>query len=161
VIPAGWFMRGLITDTKSQRRGNRDGYVDVQFDKLVSPDGQYEVPFNAKFSTKDKKLQSVAKIVGTDAKYMAIGGVSGAVPSVQLTGLPVAVSTHGISVGIGAAAGATIGLIGATKKKGSVATLRGGDQLKLTTVDPIMLPGFDQTLIPSSKPIPHLEGLDL
>ncbi len=161
IVPGGWYMRGLVTDAQSQKRLGRDGYVEVQIDKLVSPDGDYEIPFEAKFSTKDKKLQSVAKIVGTDAKYVGVGGAAGALFSLQVTGVPGAIATHGYSVAGGAAIGGTIGLIGALKRKGAIRSLYSGDSLKLVTDGPVTLPAFDQELLPSKQPVPHLEGLDL
>ncbi len=161
VIPGGWFMRGLVTDAQSQKRGGRNGFVEVQFDKLVSPDGDYQVDFNAKFSTRDKKLKSVLKVVGTDMGYVTIGAGAGALLSIQLTGIPTAIATHGYSVAVGAGIGGTIGLIGALKRKGKVSSIFSGDELKLVTDEPIMLPGFDKTLLPSAQVPQHLEGLDL
>jgi len=67
LIPGGWYVRGLVTEVAPRRRGGRNGYVSVQFDKLVSPDGEHEVDFNANLSTKDNKLTSVLKVVGKDA----------------------------------------------------------------------------------------------
>lgn len=161
IIPGGWYMRGLVTDARPRKRGGCDGYVEVQVDKLVSPDGDYELPFDATFSTKDNKIKSVFKVVGADAGYVAVGGAAGALLSVQLGGIGTAIMTHGISVGVGAAAGGTIGLIGALKRKGKVASFYSGDVLKLTTAEPVTLPAFDPALLPSKKPAPHLEGLDL
>ncbi|MBZ0187326.1 MAG: hypothetical protein K8F91_13850, partial [Candidatus Obscuribacterales bacterium] len=70
VLPGGWYARGLITQAACQRRLGRDGYLDIKFDKLVSPDGEYEVDFDAQFSTKDSKLKSVAKVVAIDSGYV-------------------------------------------------------------------------------------------
>ncbi len=161
VIPGGWYMRGLVTEAQSQKRLGRNGYVEVQFDKLVSPDGDYQVDFNAKFSTRDNKMASVVKVVGKDMGYVAAGAGAGALLSVQLTGIPTAIATHGYSVAIGAGVGGTIGLIGALKRKGKVSSILSGDELKLVTSEPIMMPGFDKTMLPSAQVPQHLEGLDL
>ncbi len=160
LLPSGWYIHGLVTDIKGQRRLGRDGYLDVEFDKLVSPDGQYELPFNAKFSTADNQLKAVAKVVAIDTAYTAKGALVGSILSVQLTGLPVAISTHGISVGVGAGVGAGLGLIGALKRKGNIACLYPGDQTHLTISEPLTLPGFNPDAL---RPAPqeHLKDLQM
>lgn len=161
IIPGGWYMRGLVTEAVSQKRHNRDGYVEVQFDKLVSPNGDYELDFNSKFSTKDNKLKAVTRIIAKDSAMVGIGAGAGALMAFQFTGIATTISTYGINIGAGAAVGGTIGLIAALKRKGKIRSIYGGDTLKLVTSEPISLPGFDQELLPSAQPIAHLEGLDL
>lgn len=151
MLPGGWYMHGIVTDVASQRRLGRDGYVEVEFDKLVSPDGEFELPFRAKVSTKDGQLKAIAKTALIDSGYVAVGAVGGSLLAVQMTGIPVAIATHGISVGIGAAIGGTLGAIGALKRKGDIRSLFPGDELKLITAEPITLPGFDPKLLPSAK----------
>jgi hypothetical protein len=149
-LPGGWYMHGLVTNVATQKRGGRDGYVEVEFDKLVSPEGDIELPFKAKVSTKDNELKAIAKTALIDSGYISYGALGGSILSVQLTGIPVAIATHGISVGIGAAAGGMLGAIGAVKRKGNIRSFFPGDELKLVTAEPITLPGFDPTLIPSA-----------
>lgn len=161
LLPSGWYLHGLVADVASQRRLGRDGYVEVEFDKLVSPDGQYELPFAAKFSTADSQLKAVAKIVAVNAGWMTRGAIVGSFASVQATGLPVAIATHGISVGIGAGAGAGLGLIGALRRKGKIASLYPGDQTHLTIAEPLTLPGFNLSALPSSAARRKLKNLDL
>ncbi|MBK9142277.1 MAG: glycine zipper family protein [Candidatus Melainabacteria bacterium] len=161
LLPKDWYARGLVTRAVSQKRGGRDGYVEVEFDKLVSPDRQYEVDFNARFSTKDSKLKTVTKLIAIDSAYVGIGSAAGALVSVQLTGIGGAIATQGYSVAIGAGVGATIGLIGALKRKGDIRGLYPGDLLSLTTAEPINLPGFDPEQFKEEEPVKKLEGLDL
>ncbi len=161
VLPAGWYVRGLVTQVEAQKRGGRDGYVEVVFDKLVSPTGEYELDFNAKFSTKESKLKSATKLIAKDSLYVGAGAAAGALISVQATGLATAIATHGISVGGGAAVGASIGLFAALKRKGQVRNILPGESLKLETCEPISLPGFDPKMLLSAAPKPHLKGLDL
>lgn len=161
LLPSGWYLRGLVTDIKGQRRLGRDGYVEVEFDKLVSPDGQWELPFAAKFSTADNKLKAVAKVVSYDTIHCAKGALVGSLVSVQMTGLPVAISTHGISVGVGAGVGAGLALIGALKRKGDIASLYPGDQKVLTISEPLKLPGFNLSALPSATPRHYLKDLQL
>jgi hypothetical protein len=151
ILPGGWYMHGVVTDIAPQRRLGKDGYVEVEFDKLVSPEGDLELPFRAKVSTKDGELKAVAKTALIDSAYVTAGAIGGSLLSVELTGLPVAIASHGISVGIGAAAGGTLGAIGALKRKGNIRSLFPGDELKLVTAEPIMLPGFDPRFLPSAS----------
>lgn len=161
IIPGGWYMRGLVTEAVPQKRGGRDGYVEVQFDKLVSPNGDYELEFNSKFSTKDKKLTTVSKLIAKDSAMVGIGAGAGALMAFQFTGIATTISTYGINIGAGAAIGGSIGLFAALKRKGKIRSIYGGDTLRLVTSEPISLPGFDKELLPSAEPIAHLEGLDM
>lgn len=161
LVPGQWFMHGMVTDVASQRRLGRDGYVEIEFDKLLSPDGEIELPFNAKVSTKDKLLKSVAKTLVINSGYVAQGAAGGALLSAQLTGIPLAVASHGYSIAIGAGVGATVGVIGALKRKGKIASIYPGDELKLVTAEPILLPCFNLANLPSAKPTPRLKDLNM
>lgn len=162
IVPEGWYIRGIVTDVKGQKRLGRDGYIDVEFDKLVSPDEEIELPFAAKVSTKDGKLKSVAKHLLTDSRYVAKGALGGSILSVQMTGIPLAIATHGYSVAGGAAIGATLGAFGAMHRKGKIASLYPGDVMKVTTAEPISLPGFDMSKLAAmrAKP-PAIKGFAL
>lgn len=160
-VPGGWYMHGLVTDSAKQRRGGRDGYVTVQFDKLISPDRQIEVPIDAEITSKKSAPKAIAKHLLIDSGHVSLGAAGGAIASIQLGGIGTAIATHGISVGVGAGIGATIGLIGAAKRKGSVSSILPGEEMKLVVNQPITLPGFDASLIPSAKPTAHLENFEV
>jgi hypothetical protein len=161
LLPEGWYLRGTITDSSGPKRLGRNGFVDVEFDKLVSPNGDIELPFHAKVSTKDNQLKAIAKIAAIDAGYVTVGAAAGAIMSVQFTGIPLAVATHGYSVAIGAGVGATIGAIGALKRKGKISSLYPGDEMKLTVAEPITLPGFNPDALASSHPPAKLQNFEL
>ena len=159
LLPGGWYMHGKVANVTSQKRLGRDGYITVEFDKLLSPDGDIDLPFPVKFSTKDNELKAIAKTVLIDSGYVTMGAVGGGLLSVQLTGLPLAISTHGISVGAGAAVGGGLGLVGALKRKGKIVSFMPDDEITITTAEPIALPGFDAKFIPSARKanaLPHL-----
>jgi len=158
-LPGGWVAHGYVTARSGQSRHSHAGWAEVTFDKIISPDGKYDVPFEAKLSTKDNTVVSAAKVIATDAKYMSIGAAAGSVLSVQLTGIPLAVASHGYSVAIGAAIGAGIGLFGAVRKKGPILSLYRGEQLKLTTSGSIQMPGFNLANLPSAKKPERVVGL--
>lgn len=161
MVPGGWFAHGLVSDVAGQKRGGRDGYVEITFDKLVSPDKKTELPFNSKFTTRDNKLKAVSKTVLVDSGYVSYGALGGAIMSVQMTGIPTAIATHGISVGVGAGIGASIGLAGALARKGKIVSYFPEDEIKLVTAEPISLPGFNPTALPSAEIHQHTEGLNL
>ncbi|HEY9679710.1 MAG TPA: DUF4352 domain-containing protein [Drouetiella sp.] len=160
-VPGGWYMHGVVTEAMSAKRLGRDGYVTVQFDKLVSPDKQFEVPFDAHVSSKQSTAKALAKNAAITSVHMGYGALGGSILSVQFTGIGGAIATHGISVGVGAGIGATIGLIGAAKRKGDISQITPGDDMKMVFAQPITLPGFDSKLIPSAKPPAKLENFDV
>ncbi len=161
VMPGGWFAHGFVTEAQGRKRGGRDGYVIVQFDKIISPDGAFDADFDATLSTKDSTIKTVAKEVFTDSRYTATGALGGALLSLQFTGIAGAIATHGISVGVGAGIGGGIGLFGALKRFGSVESLYSGDDMKLTVVEPIVLPAFNRTAYTSNQPAPSLKNMNI
>jgi len=142
LLPAGWYLHGLVTGVSRQKRLGRDGWIEIEFDKLVSPDGSWELPFPVSLSTKDNKLKSVAKTVATDLYHVGQGAIGGAILSAQLTGIPLAIMTHGYSLAAGAAVGGAAGAVGALKRKGQIASFYPGDQIKVSLDEPIALPEF-------------------
>ncbi len=158
-LPGGWVAHGYVTDRGGQKRHSGAGWAEVTFDRIISPDGKYDIPFDAKVSTKDNTVVAVTKVLATDTKYMSMGAVAGGVLSFQMTGIGVAVASHGYSVAIGAAIGAGIGLFGAVRKKGPILSLYPGEHLKLTTTGNIQMPGFNLANLPSAKPKERVIGL--
>ena len=63
--------------------------------------------------------------------------------------------------GVGAGVGGTIGLFGALKRKGQIATYYPGEAMKITTAEPLSLPGFNPALLPSARRHLKIEGLEL
>lgn len=161
ILPAGWYMRGLVTRVDKQKRQNREGVVQVDFDKIVTPDGEYEVNFDAKYTSKDSAVKTVTKQVVTSSGYMAAGAAAGALLSIQFTGITGAIATNGYSVAIGAGIGATIGAIGFLKKKGKIREFRPGDSMQIVTNGSITIPGLNPDMLAELAVVPKLEGLDL
>jgi hypothetical protein len=164
-VPGGWLVHGHVTDAGSPHRNGRAGYVEVQFDKLVRPDTdpakQIELPFETKFSTHDKKLTAVTKVLMHDTRFAAVGAYGGALLAFQYGGIPLAMSTYGIDIGVGAGIGAGIGLYGAWKKKGDILSYFPGDEMHLVTNGSITLPGFNPTALPSAQAPAETKHLNL
>lgn len=161
ILPAGWYMRGLVTRVDKQKRQNREGVVQVDFDKIVTPDGEYEVNFDAKYSSKDSAVKTVGKQVVTSSGYMAAGAAAGALLSIQFTGITGAIATNGYSVAIGAGIGATIGAIGFLKKKGNIKSFLPGDTMRIETNGSMTIPGLNSEMLEEMAKVPKLQGLDL
>ncbi|HNH75586.1 MAG TPA: hypothetical protein PLF23_17500, partial [Candidatus Obscuribacter sp.] len=156
-----WVAHGYVTRVDKQKHNGRDGFVEVKFDRIISPDGEWEVPFETSFSTKDNELKSAAKVLFRDTKFATIGALAGSILSVQMTGLPVAISTYGISVGIGGGVGATYGLVCAMARKGKICSVYPGDHVQLKLSEPLSLPGFNPLALDSAKNSSHLPGFSL
>ncbi len=161
LLPGQWFVHGTVSEVSSQRRLGRDGYVTIKFDKLLSPDGKYQIPFQAEASTRDSAIKSVARTVAVDSVYVGKGAVGGALLSVQLTGIPLAIASHGYSVAGGAAIGAGIGAYAALHRKGRIACVLPGEELKFKITKPIVLPQFNVDALPSAAPISKLNNFGI
>ncbi len=160
-IPGGWYMRGLVTNSQGKKRFHRDGHLEIEFDKIVSPDGQYEIDFPAKYSSKDGTVKMIAKQVAISSAYMGAGAGAGALLAWQLTGIHTTISTYGINIGAGAAIGAAIGAFGFGKSKGNVRNFSSDDMIQMKTAEPITTVAFNPNEAQAAKPIPKLAGLDL
>lgn len=160
-LPGGWYMRGLITQVEKIKRGHRDGWFEIEFDKIVSPDGQYEIDFPAKYSTKDGTLKMVSRQVAIGSAYTGIGAAAGTLLAWQLTGIHTTIATYGINLGVGAAVGAAIGLTGFGKSHGKVRDFNPGDMIQMKTAEPITTVAFNPAEAQAAKPAPKLKGLEL
>lgn len=161
LLPGQWKVVGKVSQVESQKRAGRDGYIQIKFNKLISPDGKYEVPFEATVSTKDSPVKSFAKQFVRSTKYLGTGAVGGAMLSVELGGLPLAVGTQGYSVAAGAAAGAVVGAVGAVKGKGKILSIGPGDEIQFKIEQPVVLPAFNPIALPSATKAPVLADFDL
>lgn len=158
MLPEGWYLRGLVTDATGQRRHSRDGYIEVTFDKLISPSGDIELAFPAKFSTKDHALKSVAKVAMIDTAIVTKNALKGGLFGLKMGGIPVAIASYGIVPGSTAAAGAAFGAIKAARRQGEIRSITPGEVIKLKTAEPISLPGFNVKALPSYQKAPPMRG---
>ena len=161
MLPEGWYMRGLVTDSEGQKRHSRDGYVEVTFDRLCSPNGDYELAFPAKFSTKDNTLKSIAKVALIDTAMVTKGAIKGGWLGLQIGGIPAAIASYGIVPGSTAAAGAAWYAYKAARRQGEIRNIVPGEVIKLKTVEPIKLPGFNVKALPSYQKAPPMRGVVL
>lgn len=161
LLPGQWYVHGKISQVEKQRRLGRNGSIEIKFDKLISPDGKYQIPFEATATTKENAVKAGLKHAAKDATYVSVGALGGAMVSVQLTGIPLAIASQGYSVAAGAAVGATLGVIAAARRKGKMISTFGGDELHVRMTKPLVLPAFNPEALPSAAPLAHLDNFNI
>ena len=139
IIPKGTVAHGTITQTSEAKRLGRDGYLNLSFDYLVTPDGR-EIPIEGKMSTKLHPLKAATKIVATDIGYTAVGGVAGGLFALQALGIEAAIASQGYTLAGGAALGGTIGLGMSLYRKGKNVLIAPGDEIKVRILSDVELP---------------------
>lgn len=139
IIPAGSYAHGEIEDLRKARRLGRDGFVDLKFDYIITPDGR-KVPIEASMTTKANAVKTAAKHVAKDTGYMLGGGAVGGWMALNMLGLPAAVVTHGGTVAGGAGVGAVVGLTVALSEKGKETIITPGEEIKVQVKSSVELP---------------------
>lgn len=119
-IPKGSKVEGFITNIKKPKRFGIDGSFEIDFNQIVTPEN-ISIPIYASITTDRKEdLEKLAEILTYDSALIAYGVVHGAIAGIQYGGIPLAITSHGISVLGGASLGATLGLIGSVRRKGEL-----------------------------------------
>lgn len=131
VIPEGTVFHGKVAKIHDPRRFYRQGWLELSFDRLKTPDGKvfaFEAKAdNFKNSTARSKLQGAGRI----AAHAAGGAIVGALVAYQLFGMEHTIDSYGINIGAGAAGGAIIAGGYAAYEKGPKAVLEPGDDLNM------------------------------
>ncbi len=158
VIPTGTIAHGTVSQLENSKRLGRDGYIDVNFDYLIMPDGR-KVEIEANMTTKRHPVSSTAKVVLEDTAYTVTGGVVGGFMALKFLGLGTAVATKGWSVAGGAGIGAIVGLTTSLFRKGSEVLIIPGDEINVRIVENIDLPVITEESLRDKEL--HYEGLDV
>lgn len=158
VVPTGTVAHGVVTETQGEKRLGRNGYVKMDFDYLLTPDGR-EIPIKASLSTKSHPIKSFAKVAITDVGYTLAGGAIGGLIALKLGGIGMAVASHGYSLAGGAAVGGTVGLAQSLIRKGKPLLISPGDQIKIQMTSGIELPVIKQSALADEEI--KLSGLDV
>lgn len=146
IIPAGTVAHGKIRQSSGSRRLGRDGWLDLDFDYLMTPDGR-EIPIEGKMSTKLHPLTAASKIVATDLGYTAVGGVVGGIVALNMLGIEAAIASQGYTVAGGAAIGGTIGLCASLYRKGKDVLIAPGDEIRVKINTAVPLPVYKDTAL--------------
>lgn len=158
IIPKGTVAHGIIKDSGSAKRLGRDGYIDLTFDYLVTPDGR-EIPIEGKMSTKLHPLKAATKIVATDIGYTAAGGVLGGIFAAQALGVEAAIVSQGYTLAGGAALGAGVGLGMSLYRKGKDVLISPGDEIKVKVLSSVDLPVYREEALKQKEE--KYPGLDI
>jgi len=158
IIPKGTVAHGIIKDSGEAKRLGRDGYIDLSFDYLVTPDGR-EIPIEGKMSTKLHPLKAATKIVAQDIGYTAGGAVLGGVFAAQALGIEAAIASQGWTLASGAAIGTGVGLGMALYRKGKDVLIAPGDEIKVKILSEVDLPVYREEAL-QQKELKY-PGLDI
>ena len=130
LLPKGTVAHGTIKNIVDPKRMGRDGYIELGFDYLITPDGR-EIPIEGGMTSKLHPAKSVAKTTAENIGYTAIGGAYGAVAAVEILGLEGAVVSQGYTLLGGAALGGVIALGMSLFRKGKDVLIAPGDEIKV------------------------------
>ena len=158
IIPKGTVAHGIIKDSGGAKRLGRDGYIDLTFDYLVTPDGR-EIPIEGKMSTKLHPLKAATKIVAQDIGYTAGGAVLGGIFAAQALGIESAIVSQGWTVAGGAAVGSGVGLGMALYRKGKDVLIAPGDEIKVRILSNVDLPVYREEALKQKEQ--KYPGLDI
>ena len=158
LLPSGTIVHGIVKFIENPKNMGRDGYVNIDFDYMVTPDGR-EIPIQASLTTKDNKVKGAAKTIAHHAGYTLLGGVAGGFFALNTLGLGAAIASNGYTLAGGAAIGGVIGLTAAIIKKGKGFMIKPGDELKIKIETGIDMPVFSKDAFKQEELL--LEGLNV
>ena len=141
ILPTGTIAHGSVKEIQGSKRLGRDGWIEVNFDYLITPDGR-EIPIQGKMSTKLNPVVGTTKTVAKSAGYTAAGGVVGGFLALNMFGLPAAIASQGYTLAGGAAVGGAVGLGMALYKKGKDVLISPGDEIRVKVMKGLELPVF-------------------
>lgn len=130
LLPKGTIAHGSIKNIVDPKRMGRDGYIELSFDYLITPDGR-EIPIEGDMTSRLHPAKSVAKVAGENIAHAAVGGWTGALAAMEIAGLPGAVASQGYTVIGGAAIGGVIALGMSLFRKGNDVLIAPGDEIKV------------------------------
>ncbi len=119
-IPRGSIISGTVKKIVEPKYFGRDGSFEIEFDEITIS-GQKTIPIQATVSSDSKSLsEKSADILTYDSALIAYGTFNGALAGLQYTGIPLAITSYGISVLAGAGIGTGAGIIGSLVRKGNI-----------------------------------------
>lgn len=158
ILPAGTIAHGSVREIQSSKRLGRDGWIEVNFDYLITPDGR-EIPIQGQMSTKLNPVVGTSKVVAKSAGYTAVGGVVGGFLALNMFGLPAAIASQGYTLAGGAAVGGAVGLGMALYRKGKDVLISPGDEIRVKVTKGIALPVFKKEALKQEEFV--AEGLNI
>ena len=141
IIPKGTIAHGRITQSVDPKRLGRSGWIALDFDYLITPDGR-EIPIEGKMSTKLHPVVETTKIIAQDVGYTVAGGAVGGLMALNWLGLEAAIASQGYTLAGGAAIGGAVGLGMALLRKGSDVLIAPGDEIRVKINTSVPLPVY-------------------
>ena len=146
IIPKGTVAHGKITQRADPKRLGRAGWIELDFDYLITPDGR-EIPIEGKMTTKLHPVAETAKIVAQDVGYTVAGGAVGGFLALNWLGIEAAIASQGYTLAGGAAVGGAIGLGMALIRKGHDVLIAPGDQIRVKVNTTVPLPVYKESAL--------------
>lgn len=144
IVPVGTVVHGVVGVIAEPKNMGRDGYVMLNFDYLITPDGR-QIPIKGELTTKDNKVKGAVKTVAEHTGYTILGGVAGGIMALNMFGIEAAIASQGYTLAGGAAIGGVVGLTAAVIRKGEGVLIKPGDELKIKILSQSELPVFTKT----------------
>ncbi len=158
ILPVGTVAHGYVKEMQSSKRLGRDGWIELRFDSLITPDGR-EIPIEAKMTTKQNVVKGTAIKVAQDTGYTLVGGVIGGFAALNILGLEAAIASQGYTLAGGAAVGGAIGLGISLIRKGKDVLIAPGDEIKVKILQDIDLPVINEEYLKQEEMF--YDGLDV
>ncbi len=158
IIPKGSVAHGTIVQTSEAKRLGRNGYIDLSFDSITTPDGR-EIPIEGKMSTRLHPIKEASKIIATDVGYTVAGGAVGGLFALQALGIEAAIASNGYTVAGGAAIGGAVGLGMSLYRKGKNVLIAPGDEIKVKILSSVDLPVYREEALKQEEL--KFPGLDI
>ena len=146
IIPKGTIAHGKITQRADPKRLGRSGWIELNFDYLITPDGR-EIPIEGRMSTKLHPVAETAKIAVQDVGYTVAGGAIGGFLALNWLGLEAAIASQGYTIAGGAAVGGAVGLGMALIRKGHDVLIAPGDQIRVKINTSVSLPVYKESAL--------------
>ncbi len=141
IIPKGTIAHGKITQSVDPKRLGRSGWIALDFDYLITPDGR-EIPIEGKMSTKLHPVVETTKIIAQDVGYTVAGGAVGGLMALNWLGIEAAIASQGYTLAGGAAIGSAVGLGMALLRKGNDVLIAPGDEIRVKINTSVPLPVY-------------------
>lgn len=122
-IPKGSRIEGLITNIIKPKSFGQNGAFEIDFSEIVTPEN-VRIPIYASVTTDiSSRIKKIADILTYDSALVAYGTFHGAFAGVQYGGIPLVITSHGVSVLAGAGVGFGAGVVGSVARKGKIPTV--------------------------------------
>lgn len=129
VLPKGSKFYSRVVSITSPERFHKDGHISLEFFKLETAKGKVILDKDSRVSYDTKKKGNLLKKIGTVGGYTFGGALAGAYLSYKIGGLSLGANPY--ALGGALALGGVFGLAAGIFKKGKLAVIEPGSEMKL------------------------------